>query len=70
MFTTNEGGLDRILRVLVGALLIALPFVWQVSALTWTGLAIGAVLLVTGLVGFCPAYRLLGLRTCAVKRAA
>ena len=60
----NEGNLDRALRVIVGLVLLALVFVGPKTPLGW----IGIVPLLTGLVGFCPAYRLFGIRTCAARR--
>lgn len=57
----NEGKIDRVLRVLVGLILIALVFVGPQTNWGWIGL----IPLVTGLVGFCPLYRLVGLNTCA-----
>jgi hypothetical protein len=59
--TSNIGSLDRILRVLVGLGLLSLIFV---GPKTLWGL-VGLVPLGTALIGFCPAYRLLGLSTCA-----
>lgn len=59
----NEGGFDRVLRVLVGLVLIALVFVGPQTPWGW----VGVVPLLTGLVGFCPAYRLLGINTCRAK---
>lgn len=59
----NEGTIDRILRVIAGLVLIALAFVGPQTPLGW----IGMVPLVTGIIGFCPAYRLFGLRTCPLK---
>jgi hypothetical protein len=59
----NEGGLDRVLRVIVGLALIALVFVGPQTAWGWIGL----VPLLTGFVGFCPAYTLLGINTCKVR---
>ncbi len=56
---TNESGLDRGIRVVLGVVLLALVFV---GPRTLWGL-VGLVPLVTGLVGFCPLYRLLGLDT-------
>lgn len=56
----NEGTLDRALRVIVGLALIAMVFVGPQVAWGW----IGVVPLLTGLVGFCPLYRLVGLNTC------
>ncbi len=55
----NEGMLDRVVRVVLGLGLLALVFV---GPRTYLGL-IGLVPLVTGIVGFCPLYRLVGLRT-------
>jgi len=59
----NEGTIDRTVRIVLGLALLALIFV---GPKTWLGVA-GVVPLLTGLVGFCPLYRLVGLRTCAVK---
>ena len=64
MFAKNEGTIDRALRIIVGLGLIALVFVGPKTAWGWIGL----VPLLTGLVGFCPAYKLLGLNTCPLKR--
>lgn len=61
--TKNEGTVDRVLRVLVGLALIALVFFGPKTAWGWVGL----VPLLTGLVGFCPLYRLFGINTCPVK---
>ena len=57
----NEGTIDRVLRVIVGLGLLALVFVGPQTPWGW----IGVVPLLTGLVGFCPAYTLLGIRTCS-----
>ena len=59
----NEGTIDRLLRVLVGIGLIALTQVGPQTPWGW----IGVVPLLTGLVGFCPAYTLLGLSTCKTR---
>lgn len=59
----NEGSIDRILRIVVGLALIALVFV---GPQTLWGL-VGIVPLATGLIGWCPLYTLLGIRTCPVK---
>ena len=61
---TNVGGIDKILRILVGIVLIALASTGIVGAWGW----IGVVPLLTGLFGTCPAYSLLGLNTCSIKR--
>ncbi len=55
----NVGGIDRVLRIIVGAVLVALVFVGPQTPWGWIGL----VPLVTALIGYCPAYSLLGLRT-------
>ena len=61
----NVGSLDRALRVVVGLGLLAMIFV---GPQTLWGL-IGLVPLGTALVGFCPAYRLLGICTDADRRS-
>jgi ABC-type polysaccharide/polyol phosphate export permease len=60
----NEGSIDRFLRVVIGIVLIALVFVGPKTPWGWIGL----LPLVTGLVGFCPAYALFGIRTCKLSR--
>lgn len=60
----NEAGWDRILRVLAGILLLALGFGGVVAGtLGLIFKVIGSLLLVTGLVGYCPVYSLLKVRT-------
>lgn len=58
----NVGGVDRLLRILVGLGLLALVFILP-GAERWWGL-VGLVPLLTGLVRFCPVYTLFGLNTC------
>lgn len=60
---TNEGTIDRALRILAGLVLIALAATGTVGAWGW----IGIVPLATGLIGWCPAYTLLGINTCPMK---
>lgn len=60
----NVGGIDRILRIIVGLVLIGLAATGTVGLWGW----IGVVPLVTGLVGTCPAYKLLGMNTCPMKK--
>ena len=64
MFKTNEGNIDRTLRVIAGIALISLVFVGPQTPFGW----IGVVPLVTGLVGWCPVYTLLGFNTCPVRK--
>jgi hypothetical protein len=59
----NVGGVDRVLRVVVGIGLLSLVFVGPQTAWGW----IGAVPLLTGLFGFCPAYLPFGIKTCKTK---
>lgn len=59
MFTTNESRFDRAFRVVLGIALLALMFV---GPKTLWGL-VGLIPLITGAVGFCPIYRVLGIST-------
>ncbi|WP_029004855.1 YgaP family membrane protein [Azorhizobium doebereinerae] len=70
----NVGSFDRAARLIAGLVLIALPFVPAAAAALaglggwiWVLPAVGAVLVLTGLFRFCPAYVLLGIRTCPLK---
>jgi hypothetical protein len=60
----NEGTIDRSLRVVVGLVLIGLAATGTVGVWGW----IGVLPLVTGIVGFCPAYAIFGMSTCPMKR--
>jgi len=60
---TNVGGIDRILRIVAGIVLIALAATSTVGAWGW----IGVVPLLTGLFRTCPLYSLLGFNTCPLK---
>ncbi len=57
----NVGGIDKAVRIIIGIVLLGLFFVLEGSA-RWLGL-IGIVPLVTALVGWCPAYALIGVKT-------
>lgn len=63
MFKTNVGGIDRVLRIVVGLALLALTLTGVVGAWGWIGL----VPLATGLMSSCPLYSLIGLNTCPMK---
>lgn len=67
MFTkilpANEHAVERVLRVLVGLVLLALVFVGPKTPWGW----IGAVPLATGLLGSCPLYTLFGISTCPTR---
>lgn len=60
---TNEGGIDRIVRILAGVVLLGLMAMGTIGWWGW----LGVVLLATGLIGWCPLYTLLGLNTCSLK---
>lgn len=59
----NVGGIDKVLRIVVGLALVA----WAVmGGPVWAW--IGVVPLASGLLGWCPAYTLLGIKTCPMKK--
>mgnify|MGYP001602429945 CR=1 FL=1 len=62
--TRNEGNLDRGLRIIAGLVLISLVFIGPQTPWGWVGL----VPLVTGLVGICPLYSILGINTFPMKK--
>jgi hypothetical protein len=59
----NEGSADRVVRIVVGLGLLGLVFVGPQTVWGW----IGIVPLATGVIGWCPAYTLLGINTCGTK---
>lgn len=63
--STNVGTIDRVLRIIVGAVLIALAlgYLPNVAASPWGW--IGVIPLLTGLFGTCPVYSILGVNTCS-----
>ena len=63
---TNQSTADRVLRVVLGIVLLSLVIVGPKTS--W-GL-VGLILLVTGAIGFCPIYRLFGITTCPIARSA
>ena len=62
---TNVGTVDRVLRIVLGLALIALAATGTVG---WWGY-LGVVPLATALFRFCPAYPLLGINTCSIKKS-
>ena len=60
----NVGGADRILRIVVGLVLILLVLTGQIGAWGW----IGVVPLATGLFRMCPLYTVLGMNTCPMSQ--
>lgn len=66
--SANIGSVDRIIRLVVGAILIVGPFVytsalWSGPVLGWLVPVIGLILIATALFRFCPLYRLIGVDT-------
>jgi hypothetical protein len=61
---TNEGGLDRVLRIVAGMALIGLAATGKVGLWGY----IGVIPLLTGAIGLCPLYTVLGINTCAARR--
>jgi hypothetical protein len=65
MFKTNVGGIDRVLRIVAGLVLIGLTLMGTIGPWGW----IGVVTLATGLARKCPVYSLLGVNTCPAAPA-
>ncbi len=61
---SNVGGADKIARIVIGAVLIGMALTGIIGAWGW----IGVLPLATGLINFCPAYSLLGVNTCKLKK--
>lgn len=64
MFSTNVGSADRVFRIVLGIVLLALVFVGPRTPWGWLGL----IPLATGLLRTCPLYSLFGINTCGVRR--
>lgn len=62
----NVGGIDRILRIVLGLALLVFAFVGPEGVKMWG--FIGIVPLATGLLNFCPLYSIMGLNTCPLKK--
>jgi len=60
----NVGGIDKIVRIVAGAGLISAPVAGMLPVWGY----IGIVPFATGLMGWCPAYTLFGMNTCATKK--
>ena len=62
---SNVGGIDRILRMVIGLVLIGLTLTGTIGVWGWIGL----VPLGTAALGFCPLYTVLGFSTCPMKQS-
>ena len=60
----NVGGLDRIIRIVLGVVLLGLAATGTVGWWGW----VGVVPLATGALGWCPPYAIFGFNTCAIKK--
>ncbi len=58
----NVGGADRVIRILLGLVLLLVG--WYMLDRNWIAMAIGAVVLITGVWGRCLLYYPLGINTC------
>jgi len=61
----NVGGIDRILRIAVGVVVVALAVTGKIGAWGY----IGVLPILTGLIGWCPGYSPFGINTCKTKGA-
>lgn len=59
----NVGGADRVIRIVLGVVLIGLTLTGNIGVWGWLGI----VPLATGAIGWCPPYAMLGFSTCAMK---
>lgn len=67
--TANLGTSDRVLRLVLGIVLLVIPFVggialFEAGIVTLASFVAGAVLVATSAMRFCPLYRIFGKRTC------
>jgi len=60
----NVGTIDRILRIVIGLVLIGLAATGRIGIWGW----IGVLPLLTGIVRVCPAYSILGVKTCSTSK--
>ena len=68
----NVGSLDRLLRAILGVVLVAAPFVsgmalFEGSLATVISVLVGVVMLATSAMSSCPLYSIFGIRTCKVE---
>lgn len=65
--TRNMGKTDRMLRAVLGVVLLLLAFTALGGVLAWIAGIVGIVMLGTSAMGWCPPYTLLGINTCKVR---
>jgi hypothetical protein len=69
MFDVNVGSTDRMIRIVAGAVLLALFFFVELGAWGWIVALVGVVMLATGIMSRCALYSLLGINTRGDKAA-
>jgi len=67
--TANLGRTDRVLRLLIGLVLLVAPLlntppIWSEGTWAYVSMAVGLVLTATALFSFCPIYKVFGISTC------
>ncbi|MGM0444629.1 MAG: YgaP family membrane protein [Fibrobacterota bacterium] len=67
MLKINEGKTDRIIRGILGAVLITLSLTILQGGIATASLIVGIISAITGITGFCGLYKVLGLSTCPRK---
>ncbi len=72
MFSRNVGGIDRVSRLALGAVLLPIGLVLLAGdhGHGWTVTVVGSVILATGVLGFCPPYALFGISTAKPRETA
>lgn len=68
MFKSNVGSVDRVIRIVIGLGILSLFFLYPDASWRYYTL-FGAIPLLTGVMGTCPLYSLVGLSTCPLDRA-
>jgi len=68
MFETNQNKPERILRLLIAAVLLPAPLIAEQGPYTLMLSAVGAILLFNAVTGACMTYKLFGVNTCSVPR--
>ena len=67
MFKTNESGMDRIIRAVIGIAALVVFFLNQGTTLGWVALVVAVLALFTAAVGWCALYTGFGINTCKMK---
>jgi uncharacterized membrane protein HdeD (DUF308 family) len=68
MLKQNESSTERIIRVIIGIVAISAGLFWLTGTMQTVAYVIGAVALITGVIGFCGLYAILGISTKSVKK--